>query len=358
MTVRDGNLYVYPDHYLDGKWVGKDGAINTAATWGAVKIPVLAGKSYVVYMPNVPNNYQTNIIGGFGFYNGNTLLSATYSPDLAGYYNSKSYVVITTPTNCTHIAFTCKRGSAPIFDDSQNIIFLLGSIINDEVITQEIATIGGKIVSDRFPYRGKKWAVIGDSLTEFNLRSTKNYHQYVSEELGLTVHNMGASGSGYKRSEGDGKAFYQRIASVPTNTDLVTIFGSGNDMTLIENLGTVTDSTTDTICGCINATINALYAVLPTVRLGIIAPTPWGDVPPTTPGNSMELICDKLQAICKLRGIPYLDLYHCSGLRPWESAYLPLMYSRDGGNSVHPDENGHRLIAGLIREFVRSLLAV
>lgn len=205
-------------------------------------------------------------------------------------------------------------------------------------------------------YSGKKWAVMGDSLTEWNTTAMKTYHDYVSGELGLTVSNMGLSGSGFMKLQGTSQAFYQRIPSVASDAHVVTIMGSGNDLSLIASLGTETDVGTTTICGCINATIDALYTALPTVRLGIIAPTPWGTVPPTTPGNNMELYCDKLQAICKMRGIPYLDLYHSSGLRPWEAAYLPLMYSRDAGGSTHPDENGHKLFAPQVREFVKALI--
>lgn len=48
---------------------------------------------------------------------------------------------------------------------------------------------------------------------------------------------------------------------------------------------------------------------------------PWDDT--NTATQYTKLIND----IYHDRGIPFLDLYHSSGLRPWESTYRPLMYS-------------------------------
>ena len=200
-----------------------------------------------------------------------------------------------------------------------------------------------------------KWACLGDSLTESNLRTTKNYHDYVGEKLGAEVVNMGVSGTGYMRSQDQGNAFYQRISNVPLDADVVTIFGSGNDLGLISSLGDPADTGTDTLCGCINTTIDNLYSILPTVQLGIVAPTPWVNNEPGDNG-SMVRYCEALEAICKRRGIPYLDLFHCSGLRPNDETFRAMAYSKDDGNGVHPDETGHKMIASQFYAFMLSLI--
>lgn len=205
------------------------------------------------------------------------------------------------------------------------------------------------------PYTEKKWVCMGDSLTEANARTDKNYHDYIAEETGITVVNMGRSGSGYKRTEDEGYAFYQRISDVPVDADVVTIFGSGNDLTFSDTLGAATDTGTDTICGCINTTIDNLYAVMPLARLGIISPTPWVNNQPSDNGT-MCAYSDALKMICELRGIPFLDLFHCSGLRPNDATFRGLAYSKDDGNGVHPDEAGHALIAPRIKAFLETLL--
>ena len=207
---------------------------------------------------------------------------------------------------------------------------------------------GGVDLSD------KKWVCFGDSLTEVNSRATKRYYDYISDKTGINIVNMGLGGTGYKNEEDNNNAFYQRILNVPTDSDLITIFGSGNDLS--HTLGNVTDTNTDTICGCINKTLDNLFDVYPLANVGIINPTPWGWYPPTDDENKMAKYSNSLVEICRRRGIPCLDLYHCSGLRPWEESYLSLCYSKDNGNSVHPDENGHKIIASKIQHFVESLL--
>lgn len=211
-------------------------------------------------------------------------------------------------------------------------------------------------------WEGKKWVVVGDSLTEANERTLKHYHDYIAERTRITVENMGLSGAGYKNDRGASQAFYQIISNVPKDADVVTIFGSGNDCGTIwetHGLGEVTDTGTDTICGCINKTIDNLYAVLPTVQLGIITPTPWDCYYPsatTDPQNRMTLYSEAIVKICKMRGIPCLDLYHCSNLRPWESTFKTLAYSKDDGGGIHPDETGHAIIAPRIEAFLESLI--
>lgn len=209
-------------------------------------------------------------------------------------------------------------------------------------------------LANKVDWSDKKWVCVGDSLTEINGRTTKHYFNYISEATGISVINMGVGGTGYKDESMGGDAFYQRILDIDTGADVVTIFGSGNDLS--HPLGEITDTGIDTICGCINKTIDNLFQVFPLANLGIITPTPWGWYPPHLTDNKMAKYSQALVDICNHRGIPCLDLYHCSGLRPWDESYLPLCYSKDDGNSVHPDENGHKIIASKIQHFVESLL--
>lgn len=225
------------------------------------------------------------------------------------------------------------------------------SIISNTVI--EIST--GMGVSNNV-WNGKKWVCVGDSLTEVNSKTTKHYFDYVSDATGISVVNMGVPGTGYAGGQESNNAFHQRVANVPIDADVVTIFGSFNDITTGLPIGSVTDSGVDTIAGCINTTINNLFEVFPLVNLGIITPTPWPGYNPwngSAVGNEyVQMIID----ICKKRGLMCLDLYHCSELRPWQSSYLPLAYSKDNGGGAHPDETGHAIIAPKFQGFLNSLL--
>ena len=209
----------------------------------------------------------------------------------------------------------------------------------------------------RLKWQGKKWACLGDSLTEKNIRTTKHYHDYIAESTGIAVFNMGVGGTGYKRTEENYTAFYQRAVKLPVDCDVVTIFGSGNDLSLIKQLGTPTDVETTTICGCINKAIDEIIKIKPTVALGIVSPTPWvGNQPTVDDSNAMAKYTKALHDICKIRSIPFLDLYHCSNLRPWTSEGRNACYTKDDGNGVHPDENGHKLIAPRFKIFLEQLI--
>lgn len=204
-------------------------------------------------------------------------------------------------------------------------------------------------------WEDKNWLVFGDSLTEYNHRTTKPYHYYVREKTGINVLNYGKSGSGYKRLYDKENAFYQRISKIDEDFDVITIFGSGNDMVYANDLGTPSDSGTDTLCGCINTTIDNLFAKYPLANLGIVTPTPWEGYKPGNE-NSMEKYSNAIVEICKNRGIPCLDLYHCSGLRPWEENFREIAYSKDEGSGTHPDEKGHYMISSKFETFLDFLL--
>jgi lysophospholipase L1-like esterase len=201
-------------------------------------------------------------------------------------------------------------------------------------------------------WRDKKWTCLGDSLTEHNLRTKLNYHDYIAQTTGINVTNLGKSGSGYMSNAG--YRFYERVSLVPTDSDVVTIFGSGNDLSF--TLGEPTDTGTSTICGAINITIDNLVARMPRVSLGIVAPTPWEPYPPTLTNNAMALYVNALKTICENRSIPFLDLYHESNLRPWTAEGRAACYSKDNGGGTHPDEYGHKLIAPRFKAFLEELL--
>ncbi|MFQ8646037.1 MAG: GDSL-type esterase/lipase family protein [Faecalibacterium prausnitzii] len=203
----------------------------------------------------------------------------------------------------------------------------------------------GYFIGMKPKWYGRTWVCLGDSLTESNSRTTKHYFDYIAEKTGIKTVNLGVSGTGYMRRKDINRAFYQRVSDIPEDADVITIFGSGNDLSSDQTLGTVTDTGTDTICGCINATIDAIYERIPLARLGIVTPTPWVGSMPSKTTCGMAKYSEAIVEICKRRSIPCLDLYHESNLRPDDENFRKLAFSKDGGNGVHPDEKGHEIIA-------------
>ena len=371
IKITSANLYSKEKHYVPNKYINIDGEVSEAVDWGYAKISVESEKSYSLQLPS---GIYTGSIGSLAYYKDNQKLSFVYpaSQLTSGKYNGVNYLTFTTPSECNYVCITCKRGATTDkFDNSDTLIIVAGETIpenftyenyineiegfkllgTDLELSKEVEML--KKTLTNHPLNEKKWVVVGDSLTEKNIRATKNYHDYIAEETGIKVINFGKSGTGYKRTEESGTAFYQRIKTIPTDVDIVTFFGSGNDLSL--TLGEVEDTGTDTICGCINTTLDNLYDILPTVKVGVITPCPWGGYPPHILNNKMALYSDALIEICKRRGIPYLDLYRSSNMRPWNTTFKDLMYKRDDGGNVHPDEDGHEFMYRRFLSFIESL---
>jgi lysophospholipase L1-like esterase len=211
---------------------------------------------------------------------------------------------------------------------------------------------------------------------------------------------LGLSGSGYKEKYATNQAFYQRVQTqIDADADVITIFGSGNDLHLTDGvpkytIGNVDDVGTETICGCINTTLDWLQSNFPLTPLGIISMTPWAST--SVPAVYQDEYVEKIAQICVKRGVPYLDLYHSSNLHPNSAQFKNVAYRRDGTYSlsaegvdgaiqvtednvsiirsfgvpnaqigdwvlpnltgVHPDEKGHEFFAPRIMSFLESLI--
>lgn len=257
------------------------------------------------------------------------------------------YEKLTTPAGCKYIRISVYNAN-----EFNNLKLLKGNKLKPVSISRT-PTI----------FENKKWTVIGDSWTEKNYRTSLNYHDYIANELGFNVVNLGIGGTGYKNRDSEAsndKAFYQRIDQIPVDTDIVTILGGVNDCLFQSNtpIGEITDNTNSTLCGCVNLTIDRIYKRLPCARLGVITPGASSHFNPIVSNNKMQLFTDKIIEICRSRGIPYLDLYRSSGLRPWVAEVNKEMFScgdSPNGDGLHPNSKGHYILARKIKEFVKTL---
>ena len=263
----------------------------------------------------------------------------------------------------TDIIGTTRDNTAQLYvcDSSGNVIAeLADGYINTKYFdSAEIKALVEK--HDTPIWKGKKWACVGDSLTESYRRASKLYHDYVSEATGISAYNMGHSGCGYAMVGGYGKNFSGIAGEIPNDADVITVFGSGNDMSAGLDIGTITDTGNTTLCGCINQTLDVIFNNHPLVPVGVITPTPWMNTEPsdTNAGaTKMQNYVEAIVQICARRGIPYLDLYHCSNLHPSNATFRTLAYSKDDGEGTHPDEKGHAIIAPRFEAFLKTLLLV
>lgn len=224
-------------------------------------------------------------------------------------------------------------------------------------------------------YSGITWAVFGDSLTEVNATASKKYYNWIADKTGIGIVNYGASGTGYYSSYDENKAFFQRMANIdPDDFDFLTIFGSGNDIKHLKNgdiqLGTADDfcalnQTPTTMGMAINRTIEQYHTLAPTKPIGLVTPTPWyayctGWRMDRDDAVIMQNYSDLIKQIGYIRGIPVLDLFNCSNLRPWDATNRTVYYRennvQDGG--THPNSLGHKLIASQFDTFIHSMFFV
>lgn len=230
---------------------------------------------------------------------------------------------------------------------------------NGETVEEKINTISGT------DWGNLKWVAFGDSITDETLtQASKKYCHIIAEKTGINMVNFGKGGTGYKRTEESGTCFYQRMANVPNDADIITILGSVNDWTLLNTnssgydgfvQGNVTDTLeNNTLCGYINKTIDVARERCPFAKIGIISP------------NTSELsdkyvgmILETLPLVAKHRKIPYLDLTSVDQLRPKDVTFAQKYfydYNTTGGSIVHPNNAGHEWMYPPILAFMKRIL--
>ena len=243
-----------------------------------------------------------------------------------------------------------------------NDFYYFQALAGDEIVNLYVNNGGeeGEVVKVLYATDLIRWMAIGDSLTSaYTLGWGKdNYVSLVAKRLGIVAINKGAGGTGYWKTKNINTAFFQRIPTYTEEADVITIFGSFNDLATEDGvsgasvIGEISDTTTDTICGCINATLDAIEEYYPNSIVGIITPTPWSN---SHASINPESYVTKLKEIAEYRSIPCLDLFHSSNLRPWEESFREMYYiNKEDG--THPNTLGHKRISGMITNFIQSIM--
>lgn len=220
-------------------------------------------------------------------------------------------------------------------------------------VTSEVATLNLK--NGNRSFSGKKWLVIGDSISEENYRADINYHKYIAEWLGITVVNVAASGTGYIHPFNSVPSWLDRVSTFPLDVDFVTVMGALNDRE--HAVGAFGDTTSDTLYGGLKLFYDAMIAKYPNIPIGVITSTPreycWGE-------NGQYV--GHVNAVIEMArhySLPLLDLYRVSGFRPYNADNKLEYFSCEAapsGDGVHPNTAGQLLMAYKILDFVTQYL--
>ena len=209
-------------------------------------------------------------------------------------------------------------------------------------------------------WSGKKWVAFGDSLTDETINADKKYYRYIEEKTGITVVVMGAGGTGYYKGYDSGTAYGQRMANVPADADVITIFGSVNDWhTKSANveMGNASDTMeAGTLAGYINECIDVAIEKAPYAQIALVTPMDYSGLP----SDTLEGIANIIKAVAAYRQIKCLDLYHESGFRvdnPTFAAVYTTDYSETAEIYGHPSNLAHeQLIAPEFMELLKRML--
>jgi lysophospholipase L1-like esterase len=205
-------------------------------------------------------------------------------------------------------------------------------------------------------WKNKVWSVIGDSITEVNAKTTKNYHGYIKDKINCTVNNYGLSGTGWIVPYTTGPAFYNRTSNVDINSDLITVFGGTNDWGRTDAntfpFGALGDTTSATFYGAVDLTLSNLINRFPTKMIAVILPLPRvGGYSANSRGETLDQYANAIKEVANKYCIPVLDLYRESNFyvrnSTFNSTFMP-----DG---LHPNDAGHQLIADKILAFLNAL---
>ena len=216
---------------------------------------------------------------------------------------------------------------------------------------------------------GIKWSAIGDSWTAIFDKDKKSYVNDVEELTGVTGVNVGGGGTGYVAGGPNNWNYPFYKHNIDKDTDICTIFGSFNDGCYNKfKFGQKGDTDTGTMWGAMLATINNCYKNSPDVLIGIISPGPWGSINPLNTdelsANGMvssefaEKYVQTLKDFAQMYSLPFLDLYHESNLRPWDSNFINEYYHGESPtDTTHPNPEGFKkFIAPRIASFLEMII--
>ncbi len=210
---------------------------------------------------------------------------------------------------------------------------------------------------------GLKVNFLGDSITEGHGTSdVKHRYDSVLADLGElgTVRNYGIGGTRIAYQSGASVwpvwdlYFCARATRMDPDADLVIVFGGTNDYGHGNApFGEDTDTTPDTFNGAVNWLMSFLKGAYPNARIVFMTPLrrEWDENPSPITSHTLVDYVDAIIDAGKRHGIDVLDLYRELPVDPnnaeMKSAYVP-----DG---LHPNDEGHRLIAILLYKFLCEL---
>lgn len=206
---------------------------------------------------------------------------------------------------------------------------------------------------------------LGDSITEGvgTTSNKKRYFEVMKEKYGLKAVNCyGVSGTRIARQHSVSdpvsydEYFSLRADKMPADADAVVVFGGVNDYGHGDApMGKFSDRTPDTFYGACHELYLKLINKFPGKPIIIMTPLHW-DAELELHGRPdgeyvLEDYVNAIKEVAKYYSLPVCDLYASSGIQP-SVPVLKELYTIDG---LHPNDNGNRVIAEKLGNFMLTL---
>lgn len=217
----------------------------------------------------------------------------------------------------------------------------------------------------------KKIACLGDSITEGVKANGWQWHRYIDKyfkENGIetTVVNLGVGGTSVCTSSyvsSSLQPFVNRLNTIPTDADVIVIFGGTNDWGNSATLGTISDTESSSFYGAYKYMLEWFANNRPNAKILTITPlkryyrgytSTWTNAQ-TTRNNKGQLLQDYVRAVkevSEMYAIPCVDLHNESGLNP----VLDIVRTKYMEDGLHPTAEGNRKMYPIILSKLKPLV--
>lgn len=204
--------------------------------------------------------------------------------------------------------------------------------------------------------KNKKINFLGDSITEGAGASVYEncYVQVLKREFSLAqARNYGIGGTRIARQRIPSEEakfdrdFCTRLVEMDGDADLIVVFGGTNDHGHGDApFGADTDRTPDTFIGACHFLFAALKEKF-SCPIAVLTPLHRAEEG-RADGITLEDYVNQIRKIAPQYGLPVLDLYGCSAINRETLHTLT-------GDGLHPNDEGHAILAGEIGEFLSAL---
>lgn len=216
--------------------------------------------------------------------------------------------------------------------------------------------------------RGLSINFLGDSITEGCGTSCaeNTFVEILARKCDLSAaRNYGIGGTRIARQKTPSpnpvtdRDFCQRANEMDSMADVVIVFGGTNDFGHGDApLGTFQDRTVDSFFGACHVLFRSLRKRYPQAKIIVLTPlhrinetNPFGEGNKTTPCPPLSDYVQAIRQTAQFYDLPLLDLFEQGILNPND----PEVLSRYVPDGLHPNDDGHRVLANAIFEFLVKL---